>query len=156
MRKTLFVSILSVFVMASFISCNSHSSNANLPSAGVAHSDSAGGINNNKDVAVISFETDFHDFGKLREGEKVTYAFKFKNTGNFFLIISNVSTSCGCTVSSFPKKPVLPGEESTIDVSFDSTGKHGLQTKMITIFGNTEPSTTTLRIRAQVIEPEDS
>jgi hypothetical protein len=105
-------------------------------------------------LPVITFEKDFHDFGKINSGEKISYAFKFKNTGKSVLLISNVSTSCGCTVSSYPKQPVKPGEESSIDVSFDSTGKHGLQTKSITVFTNAQPSTTTLRIQSLIVESE--
>lgn len=105
-------------------------------------------------LPVITFENEFHDFGKIKQGEKITYAFKFKNTGKSVLHISTVSTSCGCTVSSYPKQPIQPGEESSIDVSFDSTGKHGLQTKSITVYTNAQPSTTTLRIQS-LIEGSD-
>jgi hypothetical protein len=106
-------------------------------------------------MPVISFEEDTHDFGKLTAGEKVTYAFKFKNTGKSVLIISNVSTSCGCTVSSYPKKPIQPGEGATLDVTFDSEGKQGFQSKTITVNTNAEPATAYLHIKVQVVEPAE-
>lgn len=105
---------------------------------------------------MISFKEDFHDFGKIKSGEKITFAFNFKNTGKSVLIISNVSTSCGCTVSAYPKQPIKPGEESSVDVSFDSTGKHGLQTKSISVYTNAEPAVTTLRIQSLIIGETDN
>jgi len=151
MKKHLFALIIPVFVLVTFISCNSNSSST----AGNTKQDSAGVAKDNGALPVISFEEDFHDFGKLKAGEKVTYAFKFKNTGKSVLIISNVGTSCGCTVSDYPKKPIQPGDAASIDVSFNSEGKHGLQTKVITVFSNANPPSATLRIQAQVDEPQD-
>lgn len=136
------------------VSC-SNSSNQDLPGSVVNNPNSAEGTFDKDALPIISFEKDFHDFGRLISGEQVTYAFKFKNTGKSLLVISDVSTSCGCTVSSFPKQPIKPGESSTIDVSFDSAGRHGLQTKSVTVFANTQPPTTTLRIQSNIVEPED-
>ncbi|MFA5970957.1 MAG: DUF1573 domain-containing protein [Lentimicrobiaceae bacterium] len=155
MKKHLFALIIPVFIIAMFISCTSHGNGTKI-SAGNINPDSTSGISDKNAFPVISFREDFHDFGKLVSGEKVTYAFKFKNMGKSMLIISNVSTSCGCTISAFPKQPVKPGEEASIDVSFDSEGRNGMQSKMITVFSNTQPATTTLRIQSQVVEPEDN
>lgn len=155
MKKTFLTVLILVFVSVLFISCNSKNGSTTKPSGVVTGSDSTGTGTDVNALPVISFEKDFHDFGKLYSGELVTYAFKFKNTGNSVLVISNVGTSCGCTVTAFPKKPVEPGEESTIDVKFDTTGKHGLQSKSITVFANTNPSTTTLRIQANLVDFED-
>jgi len=90
----------------------------------------------------------------VNEREKVSYKFKFKNVGNSDLLISKVSTSCGCTVGHYPKEPVKPGEEATVDVTFDSTHKKGMQNKTITILANTQPNRTILRIKANVLMPE--
>jgi len=136
-------------------SCGSHKGGNDLPAGVVSNPNSAQGVADPDALPLISFEKDFHDFGKLYSGEQVTYSFKFKNTGKSILVISNVSTSCGCTVSTFPKQPIAPGEGATIDVSFDSNGRHGLQSKSVTVFTNTQPPVTTLRIKAQVVEPED-
>lgn len=155
MKPSLFVLIPAFLVSVILISCSPKKSNTDQPAHIVINPDSAGGTPDKNSLPVISFETDFHDFGKLSSGEKVTYAFNFKNTGKSLLLISNVSTSCGCTVSAFPKQPIKPGEGASIDVSFDSEGRHGMQSKMITVFSNTEPPTTTLRIQSQVVEPED-
>ena len=155
MKRNICALVLSVLVLLTLFSCGSHSNSADLPAGVVTNPNTADGTADKGDLPIISFEKDFHDFGKLISGEQVTYSFKFKNTGKSLLIISNVSTSCGCTVSSFPKQPIKPGEGATIDVSFDSEGRHGLQTKSITVFTNTQPPTTTLRIQSSVVEPEN-
>lgn len=97
------------------------------------------------------YETE-HDFGRIIAGEKVSYVFKFKNVGKSNLLISSVSASCGCTVPEFSKKPIKPGDEGTISVTFDSKGRSGLQKKTVTILANTLPNTLFLQIHAQVIE----
>ena len=84
-------------------------------------------------------------------GETVSYPFKFKNTGKSDLIIADVSTSCGCTVTSYNKEPIHPGKEGVIRVSFNSAGKHGYQNKSIVIVANTQPNTFVLRIKAEVM-----
>jgi hypothetical protein len=102
----------------------------------------------------FSFVETVHNFGKVIRGEKVSYKFKFKNIGNSDLVISKVSTSCGCTVGHYPKEPVKPGEEATIDAVFDSSHKKGMQNKTITILANTKPNRTVLRVKANVVMPE--
>lgn len=98
----------------------------------------------------FSFVNDTYDFGQIKQGEKVSYSFKFKNTGNTPLIISSASASCGCTVPSYPEEPIQPGEESKIDVVFDSNGKMGMQTKTITLVSNTIPNTKVLYLRGEI------
>ena len=154
MKKNFFTLLLLVFVSVILVSCNSKNNKTNQSSGVTSGSDSSGTSSEMNGLPVLSFEEDFHDFGKLFSGELVTYAFKFKNTGSSVLLISNVGTSCGCTVTAFPKQPIKPGEESTIDVKFDTTGKHGRQSKSITVFANTQPPTSTLRIEALLVEPE--
>ncbi len=100
---------------------------------------------------IISFGENIHDFGILKDGEVVTYKFKFTNTGNTDLIISSASASCGCTVPSFPKEPIKPGQESAIDVQFNSSGKIGKNEKQVSILSNTVPNETYLIIKAEVL-----
>jgi hypothetical protein len=101
----------------------------------------------------IKFEEEVHDFGKIIEGETVSFSFKFTNTGKSDLVIADVSTSCGCAVPSFPKTPIRPGEKDVIKISFSSAGKRGFQTKNIVVVANTQPNTTVVRIKAQVVSP---
>lgn len=100
----------------------------------------------------FTFVEDAYDFGKIKQGEKVSYAFRFKNTGSTPLLISSASASCGCTVPSYPEEPIQPGQESKIDVVFDSNGKMGMQTKTITLVANTIPNTKVLYLRGEVLE----
>src|SRR5210317_2099084 len=78
-----------------------------------------------KDDPVASFEEKSHDFGDLIQGDKVNHTFEFTNTGNQPLIISNVVTTCGCTATKWPKKPVAPGKSGQIKITFNSSGKMG-------------------------------
>ena len=100
----------------------------------------------------ITFEHNDHDFGSINEGDKVQYVFKFKNTGQADLIISKAKGSCGCTIPEYPKEPVKPGAEGEIKVSFNSAGKHGKQTKTVTLDTNTEKGQEQLEIHASINE----
>ncbi|MBA4302801.1 MAG: hypothetical protein C0424_01095 [Sphingobacteriaceae bacterium] len=100
----------------------------------------------------MTFDKDLHDFGTIAEGEKVTYSFRFKNTGNSDLIIQTASGSCGCTVPEYPQKPIKAGETGFIKVQFNSEGRAGIQEKQVTIVANTIPNTLTLKIKAEVSE----
>lgn len=100
------------------------------------------------------FNETTHDFGKMIQGERVVYSFKFVNTGGSDLVITRVSTSCGCTLVKYTDKPVAPGKDGFIEVAFDSHGKKGIQNKSITVLANTEPNSIKLRIKAKVILPE--
>ena len=85
-------------------------------------------------LPTMEFTETVHDFGKITEGEVVTKVFKFKNTGEAPLIISNATSSCGCTVPSYPKdKPVAPGEEGEITVKYNSRGKKNQDNKVVRI-----------------------
>ncbi|MDR1792864.1 MAG: DUF1573 domain-containing protein [Bacteroidales bacterium] len=100
----------------------------------------------------ITFENRTHDFGKLLRGEKVTFAYKFTNTGNAALVISAVLPSCGCTVADFTKTPVMPGESGYVTVSFNSETKKGMVSSGVTVQANTYPSDTKLTFEAMVAE----
>ena len=103
----------------------------------------------------IVFKEEKHDFGKILQGEKVSYSFVFKNTGGSDLVISSAQGSCGCTVPSYPKEPVKPGEEGKIDIVFNSEGKSGVQQKTVTLVTNCNPSTKILTISSTIISPEE-
>ncbi|NJK83133.1 MAG: DUF1573 domain-containing protein [Saprospiraceae bacterium] len=98
----------------------------------------------------MTFDEMTFDFGTVNDGEKVRHAYKFKNTGNEPLIISNATGSCGCTVPQWPQDPIAPGATGEIMVEFDSKNKPGRQTKTVTITANTNPVTTRLTITGEV------
>jgi len=104
------------------------------------------------DAPVISFEHGMYNFGKIKQGEKVHYDFKFKNTGRSPLIITNATASCGCTVPETPKEPIKPGESGVIKVVFNSEGKTGMQDKVVTVTSNGNPSTSEVHLIGEVKE----
>lgn len=100
----------------------------------------------------IAFEDTKHSFGTITDGEVVRHAYKFKNVGNSPLIISNAVASCGCTVPSYPKKPIAPGEEGEIVVEFNSTNRVGHQQKNVLIYSNAQQEAITIGFDADVKE----
>ena len=144
------------FLTLGFISCgNQSSSDGLLPGDIVKNPNSANGMQTS-DMPVIEFEQIEHDFGRVIQGEKVSFGFKFKNAGSSDLIISKVSSSCGCTVPDFPKTPIKPGETHKIDVKFDSQNRRGFQNKSVTIISNAQPNIQVLRIKAEIVLPEEA
>lgn len=92
-----------------------------------------------KGTPVITFDEMTHNFGNITEGERVEYSFKFTNTGDGDLLITDATSSCGCTVPDWPKEPIKPGKTSYMKVVFNSAGKEGYTEKEITIRANTKP-----------------
>lgn len=101
-------------------------------------------------LPVLEFDNTIHDFGKIKEGDKVSHTFQVKNTGQAPLIIQSAAPSCGCTVPDWTKTPIPAGGTGFVKAEFDSKGKSGMQDKTITVTANTWPKTTTLRFKAQV------
>ncbi len=123
-----------------FLACNTDTS-TNQPQEG--------------DTTTVEFPDTNFDFGTIEQGEQIMHTFKFKNTGDKPLLISEVHTSCGCTVADYTDKPVNPQSEGYIKVTFNSAGKHGEQYKTITIVSNTKPEKTQLVITGTVNVPEN-
>jgi len=102
----------------------------------------------------FEFREEVVDFGQITQGEQVRKRFRFKNIGNSDLIISNASGSCGCTVPSWPRQPIRPGQEGEIEVLFNSEGKTGRQHKTVTLVANTVPNKKTIAIKGDVLVPD--
>jgi uncharacterized protein (DUF58 family) len=103
--------------------------------------------------AKLEFEKEVHDYGTLKQGEPAVYEFKFTNTGNEPLVISNARGSCGCTVPDWPRQPIAPGKSAVIKVKYDSN-RLGPINKSVTIQSNAinEPNKV-IRIKGN-IEPK--
>lgn len=99
----------------------------------------------------ISFEESRFDFGKIKEGDSVSHVFSFINTGEEPLIISNAIPSCGCTIPSYSKRPVPPGEKGQIEVVFHSANQKGKVHKNIIVVSNAERSKASISFDAEVI-----
>ncbi len=147
MKKLL--TVISLSALLFLFSCGS--GNGRIDTDVVNNPNTASGKGDLSVLPSFDFEEEVHDFGKIREGETVSYSFIFTNTGKSDLLISDVSTSCGCTVPTYPKTPIKPGKSGTIKVTFNSAGKHGFQTKNIVVVANTQPNTKLIQIKAQVL-----
>ena len=108
--------------------------------------------NDNDNQASFKFEKEEFDFGTIEQGESTTHEFKFINTGSEPLIISKAEGSCGCTVPIFPKEPILKNQSATIKVTFNSTGKFGIQDKTVTISSNAKQNPMIIHIKGTVLK----
>jgi uncharacterized cupredoxin-like copper-binding protein len=146
-KSILIVAVLSAFI---FTSCKDNAadkvSEENVAAA--ADRDASTG-----EFPVMTFnETEF-DFGTIDQGTNVEHVFKFTNTGSAPLVIVDAKGSCGCTVPSYSKSPVAPGEEGELLVKFNGSGKNQIS-KTVTITANTESGKEVIKIKALVNAPE--
>ncbi|RED47189.1 MULTISPECIES: DUF1573 domain-containing protein [Winogradskyella] len=102
-------------------------------------------------VAKIEFKTDVIDYGTIEKGADGVRVFEFTNTGDAPLVISNVKSTCGCTVPKKPKGPIMPGETGVIEVKYDTKRVNPIR-KTITVFSNAETPTVALKIKGLVVD----
>ncbi len=107
----------------------------------------------NPNAPQIEFETEVVDYGTIEQGANGVREFKFTNKGKEPLIIKNARGSCGCTVPSWPKEPIQPGQDAVIKVKYD-TQRIGPINKSVTVTTNAATPTKVLRIKGQVKKPE--
>jgi len=104
---------------------------------------------------VMQFEKDLHDFGNVPEGTMATHEFRFKNTGNQPIIISNVQASCGCTTPDWTKTPVMPGKTGIIKAMYSSAGRPGVFNKTVTVTSNAAEPSKVLSIKGTVLTKDE-
>jgi hypothetical protein len=104
-------------------------------------------------VGVLSFDTTEIDYGTINQNDNGERTFTFKNTGDAPIAISQVKTSCGCTVPSYSKDLVLPGQSGEIKVKY-ATNRVGVFKKTITVTSNASESSKILMIKGEVLKPE--
>lgn len=101
---------------------------------------------------ILTFNKTEHDFGKIQKDQPVETIFSYKNTGNAPLVITDIKSSCGCTVpEDWSKEPLAPGESSKFTVKYNGAGPNKIS-KTITVTANTEKGTETVTITADVVE----
>ena len=99
----------------------------------------------------IEFEKLVHDYGEVQYNGNGECEFRFTNTGNEPLILQKPKSSCGCTVPTWPKEPILPGESDVIKVTYKTTTV-GTINKSITVTSNAKTNATVvLRIKGNVL-----
>lgn len=111
------------------------------------------GSEEQKKESGIVFEELTHNYGTIAKGSDGKCSFKFTNTTDTPLILTNVQASCGCTVPSWPREAINPGESSAIDVKYN-TNNVGHFTKRISVFSNKQDTPIVLVITGQVVDGE--
>lgn len=136
---------LSALCMVAFTSCKDDAkSKVNEENVAAAAERDA----NAGDFPAITFDEVEHDFGTIMNGTPVETVFKYTNTGNSPLVVSNIKSSCGCTVpQDWNKEPLAPGESAHFTVKFNGKGANQV-TKTVTLTTNTESGTETVKIKA--------
>jgi hypothetical protein len=102
-------------------------------------------------VAKIEFKTDTIDYGIIEKGSNGVRVFEFTNTGNAPLIITDVKSTCGCTIPKKPDGPIMPGETGQIEVKYDTNRVNPIR-KTITVTSNATTPTIALKIKGEVID----
>jgi hypothetical protein len=140
MRQFLIFSLILTSVITS--NCGKNARNSRTDSL------KAQGQNKNVEIVFKEYE---HSFGKVTAGEKVACSFTFENRGTDDLIVTSVTTSCGCTVPKYDSKPIPAGGTGNLEVVFDTSGRSGIQTKTITVKSNASVPVVLLKITAEVV-----
>ncbi|MFK7782169.1 DUF1573 domain-containing protein [Psychroserpens sp.] len=102
------------------------------------------------DLGVFHFEEEVIDYGDIAQNDNGVRTFKFTNRGRAPIVISKVKTTCGCTVPTYPKQAILPGETASIDIKY-ATNRVGTFSKTITVMSNADEPQKKLRIKGNVI-----
>jgi hypothetical protein len=103
-------------------------------------------------VAKIEFKETTIDYGTIDKGADGIRTFEFTNTGDAPLVITKVSSSCGCTVPKKPKDPIMPGKTGEIQVKYDTNRVMPIR-KTITVVSNADTPTISLKIKGDVVDP---
>ncbi len=101
-------------------------------------------------IAVLKFKTEVVDYGTVTQNSEGTRLFTFTNTGDAPLLITKVKTTCGCTVPSYSKAPIMPGETGELNIKYD-TKRLGAFTKTVTVTSNAEGGNKILKIKGNIV-----
>ncbi|MBT7305396.1 MAG: DUF1573 domain-containing protein [Bacteroidetes bacterium] len=105
--------------------------------------------------AKISFKNETVDYGKIVKGSDGVRVFEFTNTGDAELVVTNVKSSCGCTVPKKPEEPIAPGASGSIEVKYD-TNRVGPIRKTVTVYSNADEPIKALKIKGEVLNADKS
>jgi len=108
-------------------------------------------VNAQEKVAKIEFKQTTIDYGTIEKGADGVRTFEFTNTGDAPLIVSKVSSSCGCTVPKKPEAPIMPGDTGEIEVKYDTKRVMPIR-KTITVLSNADTPTVALKIKGEVVK----
>jgi len=105
--------------------------------------------------AKMSFENDTIDYGSIEKGSDGVRVFEFTNTGDAPLVITDVKSSCGCTIPKKPEGPIAAGEKGKIEIKYD-TNRPGPIRKTVTVYSNAEQPVLAVKIKGEVISGDKS
>lgn len=103
-----------------------------------------------KPLTNVAISENTFDFGDIKKGEVKSHTYEITNTGTNPLIISQVSPTCGCTVSDFTKEPILPGQKGKITLKFNSENFEGVVHKTANVFANVSKAPIALNFTANI------
>jgi hypothetical protein len=163
MKKFLLPALLGVALIAT--SCKDNNTENNVSNAATDAQTATATSNGNNAQSltsqntsgkypVMTFDKTEHDFGRIPQGTNVEHLFTFTNTGDAPLIISDAKGSCGCTVPSFTKEPIQPGQKGELLVHFNGTGSNQ-RNVTVNITTNTQRVTERVTIKA-FVEPKEA
>ncbi|MFK5890862.1 MAG: DUF1573 domain-containing protein [Flavobacteriaceae bacterium] len=109
---------------------------------------------NAQTTPVFKFEKTTIDYGTIKQGSDGYRTFVFTNTGDAPIIVSQVTSSCGCTIPEKPKEPIMPGEKGSLKVHYD-TNRVGPFQKNIRITSNAKPTVVEIHIKGLVVKKTD-
>ncbi|MCH4553701.1 MULTISPECIES: DUF1573 domain-containing protein [Aestuariibaculum] len=112
-------------------------------------------VNAQDKKAKIEFKSETIDYGTIEKGSNGVREFEFTNTGDAPLIISKVSSSCGCTIPKKPDEPILPGKTGVIEVKYDTNRVNPIR-KTITVISNADTPTVALKIKGEVVDTKSA
>lgn len=148
MKKTSIIAAM-LFSVVVMVSCGKENASSKIKTKNLlkaAQRDSDIG----KGASAITFDKEIHDFGTVKEGDIVLHEFLVTNSGKSDLVITNAKASCGCTVPTWPKGAIAPGESAGVSVKFNTSGKPNKQSKTITLTTNTSKGIETVKITGMV------
>ncbi|MGV6831662.1 MAG: DUF1573 domain-containing protein [bacterium] len=140
---------LSALCMVAFTSCKKDAA-SKVSAVNVTQAEERETAVANADFPVMTFDRAEHDFGEIENGTPVETVFTYTNSGKAPLVISDIKSTCGCTVpQDWSKEPLAPGESGKFTVKFNGKGKNKV-TKTVNITANTEKGKEQVKITAFV------
>ena len=141
---------LSALCMVAFTSCKDDAA-SKVKSENVTQAAERDAVST--EFPVITFDKTEHDFGEIENGTPVETVFSYTNTGKAPLVITDIKSTCGCTVpQDWSKEPLSPGESSQFTVKFNGKGKNKVS-KTVTLTANTQSGKEQVKISA-FIKPD--
>ncbi len=101
----------------------------------------------------IWFEEILHNYGEIPVGSDGQWSFVFRNIGKEPIVVNRVRSTCGCTVPSWPREPVAPGDSASITVEYN-TAQTGTFLKSVFVYSTASNSPVKLQIKGRVFAPE--